>query len=53
MSRELIKEIISNPNGFINEIINNHGIDSMQYVMAVNAVREVEFKLSQMKERTA
>lgn len=53
MTEELTREIILNPKNFINEIVKNHGVDSMQYVMAVNVVREAQFKLSQLQERVA
>lgn len=47
--REITKEIINTPESFLQEIINNHGKDSMQYVMAEAMVNEIKHQLSTLR----
>lgn len=41
MTRKIALDIINNPQSFIDEIVRNHGTDSIQYVFAMNIVREI------------
>lgn len=49
MTREIAMDIINNPEAFVNEIIRNHGQDSMQYIMAIAMVREVNNQLKEVQ----